>query len=59
MREVKATPRCGNNYGVKASMDSGTQQVYHGWTHAKCRAITFALGGGFLVLAALEAVAGW
>lgn len=30
-----------------------------GWSSAQCRAIEIGLGGGFLVLAALEVVFGW
>lgn len=29
------------------------------WTRAECRAMEIALGGGFLALAALEAIFGW
>ena len=32
--------------------------VAAGWTRAQCRAIEMGLGGGFLLMAALEAVMG-
>ena len=39
--------------------DTRTDEIVaNGWTRAQCRAIELALGGGFLVMAAIEAVMG-
>lgn len=44
---------------VSLSGPADTHIVQHVWSSAQSRAIEIGLGGGFLVLAALEVVFGW
>ena len=44
---------------VPSSGRTDTQIVQQAWSNAQCRAIEIGLGGGFLVLGALEVVFGW
>lgn len=44
---------------VPSSGRTGTSILQQTWNGAQCRAIEIGLGGGFLVLAALEVVFGW
>lgn len=44
---------------VPSSGRTGTSILQQAWSSAQCRAIEIGLGGGFLVLAALEVVFGW
>lgn len=44
---------------VSRSGQADAHIVQQSWTQAQCRAIEIGLGGGFLVLAALEVLFGW
>lgn len=44
---------------VSLSGPADTHILQQAWSNAQCRAIEIGLGGGFLVLAALEVVFGW
>ena len=44
---------------VSLSGPADTHILQQAWSSAQCRAIEIGLGGGFLVLAALEVVFGW
>lgn len=44
---------------VQIVHDTRTDEIVaNGWTRAQCRAIEWSLGGGFLLMAVVEAVVG-
>ena len=44
---------------VSLSGPADTHILQQAWSSAQCRAIEIGLGGGFLILAVLEAMFGW
>ena len=64
MAMEKATRRS-RNYnrvnGANAQRNGKTPNasLADGWTRAQCRAIEIGVGGGFVLLAALEVMFGW
>ena len=57
----KAARRSGNceRARVSTSQRDAHSIANRAWTRAECRAMEIALGGGFLALAALEAIFRW
>lgn len=58
MADKKATRRGCHHDRAKRPRHEDNEIVAAGWTRAQCRAIEIGLGGGFLLMAALEAVTG-
>ena len=64
MATKKMTPRSGNYSGANGATahscgETLSQSLADGWTRAQCRAIEIGIGGGFVLLAALEVMFGW
>ena len=64
MAMEKATPRSCNYNGVNGATahscgETLSQSLADGWTRAQCRAIEIGIGGGFVLLAALEVMFRW
>ena len=64
MATKKMTPRSGNYSGANGAIalrngKTPKASLADGWTRAQCRAIEIGIGGGFVLLAALEVMFRW
>lgn len=58
-KKESARSRCSSSRAKGVHLHRDTDIVANGWTRAQCRAMAVAMGGGWLVLAALEVFFQW
>ena len=59
MAKTRATPRSCSYDGARTSMEADANIIQDAWTRAQRFAVVASLGGGFMLMAALEVVFGW